>query len=60
MPRILAAYNAGDTRVERWQKKTGADDPELFAEEIPFVETRDYMRVVQRNREMYRVLYGLK
>jgi soluble lytic murein transglycosylase len=60
MPRILAAYNAGDTRVERWQKKTGASDPEVFAEEIPFVETRDYVRVVQRNREMYRVLYGLK
>ena len=58
--RILAAYNAGDARVERWSKKTGTDDPELFAEQIPFVETRDYVRVVQRNREMYRMLYGLK
>jgi soluble lytic murein transglycosylase len=60
MPRILAAYNAGTARVDRWQKKTGADDPELFAEEIPFAETRDYVRVVQRNRDMYRLLYGLK
>jgi len=60
MPRILAAYNAGAARVDRWQKKTGADDPELFAEEIPFVETRDYVRTVQRNRDMYRILYGLK
>jgi soluble lytic murein transglycosylase len=59
--KVLAAYNAGDARVERWSKKTSAaDDPELFAEQIPFVETRDYVRIVQRNAEMYRVLYGLK
>src|SRR5205823_6454037 len=60
LTRILAAYNAGSTRVDRWMKKTGADDPELFTEEIPFAETRDYVRVVQRNREMYRMLYALK
>ena len=35
-------------------------DAELFAEQIPFVETRDYVRIVQRNAEMYRLLYGLK
>ena len=37
---ILAAYNAGASRVERWAKRTGVDDPEVFAERIPFVETR--------------------
>lgn len=58
--RVLAAYNAGVSRVERWSKKTGTEDAELFAELIPFVETRDYVRVVQRNAEMYRLLYGLK
>ena len=59
--KVLAAYNAGNARVERWSKKaSAADDPELFAEQIPFVETRDYVRIVQRNAEMYRVLYGLK
>ena len=60
LTRVLAAYNAGNSRVDRWSKKTGTDDAELFAEQIPFVETRDYVRVVQRNREIYRVLYGLK
>jgi soluble lytic murein transglycosylase-like protein len=30
----------------------------MFAERIPFVETRDYVRIVQRNRDLYRVLYG--
>jgi soluble lytic murein transglycosylase len=43
--------------VTRWATKAGADDPEIFAERIPFTETRDYVRIVQRNAEMYRALY---
>jgi soluble lytic murein transglycosylase len=57
-PRILAAYNAGSPRVERWAKRIGVDDPEVFAEQISFVETRDYVRVIQRNEDIYRALYG--
>jgi soluble lytic murein transglycosylase len=60
LPHVLAAYNAGDSRVARWSKKASSGDAELFAEEIPFVETRDYVRVVQRNAEIYRALYGMK
>jgi soluble lytic murein transglycosylase len=55
---ILAAYNAGTTRVERWSKRIGVDDPEVFAERISFVETRDYVRIIQRNEDIYRALYG--
>ena len=55
---ILAAYNAGGSRVERWLEKRGVEDPEVFVERIPFVETRDYVRIVLRNRELYRSLYG--
>jgi soluble lytic murein transglycosylase len=55
---ILAAYNAGRSRVERWSKRVGVDDPEVFAERISFVETRDYVRIIQRNEEIYRSLYG--
>jgi soluble lytic murein transglycosylase len=54
---VLAAYNAGASRVERWLAKGGTDDPEVFVERIPFVETRDYVRIVSRNREIYRALY---
>lgn len=57
IPRVLAAYNAGGSRVVRWSTKSGMTDPELFAERIPFAETRDYVRVVQRNVEIYRQLY---
>jgi soluble lytic murein transglycosylase len=56
----LAAYNAGASRVRRWQTQRGAGDPELFAERIPFVETRDYVRIVLRNREFYRALYPVR
>ena len=55
--RALAAYNAGDGRVARWSRKPGAADPEVFIERIPFAETRDYVRVVLRNRDLYRALY---
>ena len=55
--RALAAYNAGQSRVQRWNRKAGTDDPEVFIERIPFVETRDYVRIVLRNREIYRALY---
>ncbi len=57
--RALAAYNAGDGRVARWSRKAGVDDPEMFVERIPFTETRDYVRIVLRNRDLYRALYGL-
>ena len=55
--RVLAAYNAGESRATRWAAKGGAADPELYAERIPFVETRDYVRIVQRNAQLYSALY---
>ena len=55
--KILAAYNAGESRVAKWSTKTGAADPEVFTERIPFVETRDYVRIILRNRAYYQALY---
>jgi soluble lytic murein transglycosylase len=57
LPRVLAAYNAGGSRASRWSTKAGVDDPEIFVERIPFAETRDYVRLVQRNEAMYKALY---
>jgi soluble lytic murein transglycosylase-like protein len=54
---VLAAYNAGVSRVERWMRRRGVKDPEVFAERIPYTETRGYVKVIQRNQEIYKVLY---
>lgn len=56
--RALAAYNAGASRVARWIGRPGSGDAELFTEWIPYTETRDYVRIVQRNAQVYRALYG--
>jgi soluble lytic murein transglycosylase len=55
---VLAAYNAGVSRVERWSQRIGVDDPEVFTERIPFAETRGYVRAIQHNQDIYRSLYA--
>jgi soluble lytic murein transglycosylase len=54
----VAAYNAGAGPVGRWLTRPGADDPDQFIEQIPFAETRGYVRAVLRNRDLYRALYA--
>ncbi|MEX1182500.1 MAG: transglycosylase SLT domain-containing protein [Gemmatimonadota bacterium] len=54
---VLAAYNAGPGRVARWRDFPEFDDRLLFAERIPYDETRDYVRIVQNNRRLYAALY---
>ncbi len=54
----LAAYNAGEHRVEAWLASNGYDDPTEFVELIPFTETRGYVQAVIRNTAIYRQLYG--
>ena len=54
----LVAYNAGPTRMDRWQDFPEFSSPDLFAERIPFEETRDYVKVVRVNTTIYRALYG--
>jgi soluble lytic murein transglycosylase len=55
---VLAAYNAGPGRLSRWQRFPEYREPLLFAERIPFDETRDYVRIVQNNRRIYAALYA--
>ncbi len=47
----------GKTRTAD-QVRDPVDDIELFVERIPFVETRDYVRAIIRNRAVYRMIYG--
>ena len=57
VPEMLAAYNAGTARLHRWRRFPEARDADLFAERIPFDETRDYVRIVQANARIYAALY---
>jgi soluble lytic murein transglycosylase len=54
---MLAAYNAGPARLDRWRRYPEAGDPELFAERIPYDETREYVKIVQANARIYAALY---
>ena len=54
----LAAYNAGDDRVQEWQGMAKYRDVAEFVESIPFTETRDYVQAIVRNANMYRLLYA--
>ena len=53
----VAAYNAGAAPVSRWLSRPGSEDPDAFIEQIPYPETRTYVRAVLRNRDLYRALY---
>lgn len=53
----VAAYNAGENAVDRWIRKLGDDPEEFFIEEIPYSETRRYVREVLLNITMYELIY---
>lgn len=52
----LASYNAGDGNTIVWNALAG-DDIDLFVEVIRFDETKDYIRYITENYEIYKSLY---
>jgi soluble lytic murein transglycosylase len=44
--RAVAAYNAGEEAVRRWQKKGGYQSFDVFVEDIPYYETKKYVKRV--------------
>jgi soluble lytic murein transglycosylase len=58
-PRLaLAAYNAGPRNVRQWLSTRRSDDLEAFVEQIPFDETRLYVKKVVLSWDEYRRIYG--
>ena len=53
-----AAYNAGPGRVREWWAGRRSDDVDVWVEQIPFNETRAYVKRVMLSWEEYRRLYG--
>ena len=52
-----AAYNAGPGRARRWRGVTPLEGA-IYAETIPFNETRDYVKKVMANTVYYSALLG--
>jgi soluble lytic murein transglycosylase len=52
-----AAYNAGPGRARKW-RDTHALEGAIYAETIPFNETRDYVKKVMNNTMYYSALMG--
>lgn len=55
--KAIAAYNAGEAAVDRWEREIVTEDAEEFVERIPYLETRGYVKLVMRNHRIYRRLY---
>jgi soluble lytic murein transglycosylase len=58
MPIASAAYNAGPSRPKSWRGQSGAPvlEAAIWAENIPFAETRDYVKKVLANTTSYAAL----
>jgi soluble lytic murein transglycosylase len=54
----LAAFNAGEDRIAAWRAERNYEEIAELVESIPFTETRDYVQIVLRNAEVYRMIYG--
>jgi soluble lytic murein transglycosylase len=53
----VAAYNAGSGSVKRWTAEREMVSPEEWVEDIPYSETRDYVKKVLGNLYVYRQIY---
>jgi soluble lytic murein transglycosylase len=58
LPRVLAAYNAGEAAVDKWQRRYPDVEDDEFVESISYRETRGYVKRVLQNRRLYEALYG--
>ena len=53
---VIAAYNAGHNAVKKWLDGEYSSDGTTL-DEIPYPETRDYVKKVQRAYEKYKQIY---
>ncbi|WP_291318702.1 transglycosylase SLT domain-containing protein [Desulfonatronospira sp.] len=55
-----AAYNAGVHRVKRWLPKSNKMPADIWVENIPFNETRDYVERVNTYTTIYQIRLGME
>jgi soluble lytic murein transglycosylase len=54
----IAAYNAGETNVNRWIEQAGGREEFDVPDDLRFAETRGYVENVRESREAYRESYA--
>ncbi|HWU42954.1 MAG TPA: transglycosylase SLT domain-containing protein, partial [Bdellovibrio sp.] len=52
----VAGYNANDNAIRGWLKTRFRNDPVEFIEEVPYEETRGYIKLTMRNYVFYQRL----
>lgn len=56
----LAAYNGGPGNVQKWLESGDTTDSDVNLDNIPFAETRSYVKRVTEARQMYKSLYDIQ
>jgi soluble lytic murein transglycosylase len=56
LPHVLAAYNAGEMPVRTWQDRGRYRSVDEFIEDIPYAETRNYVKKVLTSYFQYKKL----
>ncbi len=59
LPHVLAAYNAGETPVRMWQDRGKYRSADEFIEDIPYAETRNYVKKVITSYFQYKKLISV-
>jgi soluble lytic murein transglycosylase len=54
---IAASYNGGEDNVARWLNRSKPKEAPIFASEVGFAETKNYVFKVMSNYRVYRELY---
>lgn len=54
----LAAYNAGETRVRTWLKDKQFSTDEINLINIPFEETKNYIKKIKNNLKYYKNIFN--
>ena len=53
----VAGYNAGEGNVEKWLRERGNKPTDEYIEDIPYRETRGYVKRVLGTYQVYRTVY---
>lgn len=56
LPMVIGSYNDGESAMKRWVSSRYQGDIEIFIEDIPYRETRKYIKLVLRNYYIYQEL----